>query len=210
MRLKEDLFTGVIPPASKLKVKDLSDRYDVSATSIREALSHLAATGVIDQLPQRGFVAPKIDAANWLDLTRTRQIIEREAFRLAMENGDSKWEDEIVTSYSLLIREIERVCEGKTSTISQFFERHSQFHRALVSACPVQGLKGFIDDVYLRMGIYRRLTFMEGFPKDYLIEEHKNLMQAAMARNIGVALEAMAEHINHNSETLAKVVARYT
>jgi GntR family carbon starvation induced transcriptional regulator len=206
-RLKEDIFAGVIAPAAKLKVKDLAARYGVGATPIREALSHLAATGVVSQHAQRGFRVPRLDAESWLDLMRTRQIVECEAVRLAVENGDAAWEDAIVSSYSLLVREIERMYERETLTIARYWERHNQFHRALVSACPVGGLKGFVDDVYLRMGIYRRLTYTEGFPKDYVIEQHKTLMTIALTRDIDAMLTAMTDHIRGNSAILVKILA---
>jgi DNA-binding GntR family transcriptional regulator len=205
-RLKEDIFAGVIPPAAKLKVKDLSARYGVGATPIREALSHLAATGVISQHAQRGFRVPKLDTERWLDLMKTRQIVECEAFRLAVENGDSAWEDAVVSSYSVLVREIERMYERETLTIAPYWERHNQFHRALVSACPVRGLKGVVDDLYLRMAIYRRLTYTEGFPKNYVIEQHKTLMDAALARDIDAAITAMTDHIRGNSAILVKIL----
>lgn len=205
-RLKEDIFAGVLPPAAKLKVKDLSARYGVGATPIREALSHLAATGIINQHAQRGFRVPQLDVERCLDLMRTRQVVECEAFRLAVENGDSAWEDAIVSSYSLLIREIERMYERETLTIAQYWERHNQFHRALVSACPIGGLKGFVDDLYLRMAMYRRLTYTEGFPKDYVIEQHKTLMNVALARDIDAAMAAMRDHISGNSAILVKIL----
>ena len=205
-QLKEDIFAGVIPPAAKLKVEDLSARYGVGTAPIREALSHLAATGVINQHAQRGFRVPKLDAESWLDLMRTRKIVECEAFRLAVENGDSAWEDAIVSSYSLLVRQIERMYARETLTIAPYWERHNQFHRALISACPVGGLKGFVDDVYLRMGIYRRLTYTEGFPKDYVIEQHKALMKAALTRDIDAPVTAMTGHISGNSAILVKIL----
>jgi DNA-binding GntR family transcriptional regulator len=139
---------------------------------------------------------------------RTRQIVECEAVRLAVENGDSAWEDAVVSSYSLLIREIERMYERETLTIARYWERHNLFHRALVSACPIAGLKGFVDDVYLRMAIYRRLTYTEGFPKDYVIKQHKTLMNAALSRDVDATVTAMTDHINGNSAILVKILTQ--
>jgi GntR family transcriptional regulator, carbon starvation induced regulator len=208
MRLKEDIFSGALPPAAKLKVKDLAERYGIGATPIREALSHLAATGVINQHSQRGFRVPKLDAERCLDLMKTRQVVECEAFRLAVQNGDAAWEDAIVSNYSLLIREIDRVYARKSPTIARYEERHSEFHRALISACPINGLKGFVDDVYLRLGIYRRLTYTEGFPKDYVVKQHRKLMNAALRRDVDAAVAAMTDHISRNSAILRKIISR--
>lgn len=207
VRLKDDIFSGAVPPASKLKVKELSARYGVGATPIREALSHLAATGIVQQHAQRGFRVPRLDVASCLDLMKTREFLECETFRLSVENGTAEWEDSVVSSYSLLIREIERMYERETLTIAQYWERHTQFHQALLSACPVNGLKGFVEDVYLRMAIYRRLTYTEGFPKDYVIEQHKSLMEVALSRNLDRALYAMRAHIESNSAILVKILA---
>lgn len=205
-QLKRDIFTGELPPAAKLKVKDLAARYDVGATSIREALSHLAAAGIINQHPQRGFRVPKLDAESCLDLMKTREIVEVEAFRLSLEYADTAWEDAIVSSYSLLLKEIERIYDRQTPTIASYFERHNQFHRALLSACPVRLLLVFVDSVYQRLAMYRRITYTDGFPKEYVIEQHHGLMQAALNREPDVAIAAMREHIRANSQIVTSLL----
>lgn len=206
-QLKQDIFTGALPPTTKLKVKDLADRYGVGPTSIREAMSYLAATGVINHHAQRGFRVPQMTWQRYLDLMGTRSILECEAFKLAVQNGNSAWEDGIVSSCSLLMREIERIYRREVPTIDSYWERHTQFHRALLSACPLEGLKGFVDDVHLRLRMFRRLTYTDGFPKEFVVEEHRKLMDVALSRDVDAAVIVMREHIGKNTDAMKDTLA---
>jgi GntR family transcriptional regulator, carbon starvation induced regulator len=205
-QLKQDIFTGALPPSAKLKVKELADRYGVGPTSIREAMSHLAATGVINHHAQRGFRVPPMTLKRYIDLMETRRIVECEAFKLAVQNGNSAWEDGIVSSYSLLMREIERIYNREVPTIDSYWERHAQFHRALWSACPLESLKGFVDDVHLRLRMFRRLTYTDGIQKEFVVEEHRKLMEVALSRDIDSAIVAMRQHIGKNTEVMKGIL----
>ena len=45
--IRADIVSGVLPPGSRLAVERLKDRYDVGASTIREALSLLSADALV-------------------------------------------------------------------------------------------------------------------------------------------------------------------
>lgn len=205
--IRAEMLEGRIPPKSKLKVQYLSKQYGVGTTPLREALTQLAASGLVIQHGQRGFYVPELSEAGWMDLIRTRSIIETEALRLAILNADAAWEDRMVSSFHLFTLEIERLFEGKASSIQKYWQRHAEFHHALIDACPLENLKSLLEVVYTRMIPYRRLTLTHEYSKAELIDSHSRLLDQVLARS-PKATDTMKEHIEANAEIISKVLAQ--
>ena len=70
----------------------------IGATPLREALSRLAARGLVDAIGMRGFRVKAISYEDLADIVRIRTTIEREALRLSMANGGGEWEAGVVAS----------------------------------------------------------------------------------------------------------------
>jgi DNA-binding GntR family transcriptional regulator len=52
--LEDEIVSGAIPPGTVLRQEQLSERFDVSRTPVREALRRLAALGLVTFIPNRG------------------------------------------------------------------------------------------------------------------------------------------------------------
>ncbi len=60
-RIREDIIEGRIAADSRLKVRDLAARYDVSTNPVREALQQLRGEGFVVISPNRGARVRTID-----------------------------------------------------------------------------------------------------------------------------------------------------
>ena len=54
-RLHEDILTSKFPPKHKLRVKQLSEDYNIGIIPIREALSKLESVELVSHVGQTGF-----------------------------------------------------------------------------------------------------------------------------------------------------------
>src|SRR5205823_12597251 len=54
LALEDDIVSGRIEAGSVLRQEQLSERFEVSRTPVREALRRLAATGLVSFVPNRG------------------------------------------------------------------------------------------------------------------------------------------------------------
>jgi len=200
--LRRDIVSGALKPDSKLKLRVLKERYGIGGSPMREALAQLTAQGLVRQLSQKGFRVPPLSAADLLDITRSRQLVEGEAVRLAIAHGDAAWEDEIVTSFHLLERVFLRIRRGKLPEVEEFETRHHRFHRALIAACPLRAIVEFCEQLYVQATRYRVLMRRYAFTAESLVEEHRILMRVVLDRRKSEAAEALRAHIGITADVL--------
>jgi DNA-binding GntR family transcriptional regulator len=201
--LRRDIVSGALKPDSKLKLRVLKERYGIGASPMREALAQLAAQGLVHQLSQKGFRVPPLSAAHLADVTRSRQLVEIEAVKLAIAHGDAAWEDEIVASFHLLERMFHRLRHATARPdVNEFESRHQRFHRALIAACPLRALKEFCDRLYMQATRYRLLLRRYAFTRDVVMAEHRILMRAVLSRNKAEAAKALKAHIGITADVL--------
>ncbi len=198
-RLRRDIVASTFPPSSRLQLRDLTTRYGVGATPLREALARLAAEGFVTLEGQKGFSVPPATRAHLLDVTLSRQVAEPEALRSAMSEGDAAWEDEIVASLALLRRELERRAPESEAWLDGYEARHHRFHRALVAGCPLPSLKRFCDDLYMQKTRYRRLMGTAQTDWSRVLPVHEGLAELTLER-APEAADALRAHIGTTAE----------
>src|SRR5664279_3413110 len=106
--VEHDIIAGHLAPGARLGIVDLVHRYEIGATPLREGLSRLVSRGLIVGIGQRGFRVADVSREDLADITRMRTVVEMEALRLAIRNGDDAWEAGIVSALHQMRRHIER------------------------------------------------------------------------------------------------------
>jgi DNA-binding GntR family transcriptional regulator len=198
-RLRRDIVAGSLPPEARLRLRDLAAKYGLGATPLREALARLAAEGLVVLEGQKGFSVPPVTRAHLHDITRSRQIAEAEALRLAMAEGGPAWEDGIVAALSLLRHEIGRRDPASEDWLDRYEARHHRFHAALIAGCPLPSLKRFCDDLYVQKTRYRRVIKSAVHDWHMMLAEHERLAELTLARDAAAA-EALVVHIGRTAQ----------
>src|SRR6184192_525015 len=83
--LRSELLDGVLAPGQKLRMVGLADRFRVSQSVVREALTRLAEQGLAVATPQRGFRVRELSVQDITDLTEARVEIESLTMRMSIE-----------------------------------------------------------------------------------------------------------------------------
>ncbi len=200
--LRRDIVSGALEPDSKLKMRVLKARYGIGSSPMREALAQLTGQGLVRQSSQKGFRVPPLSAAHLADITRSRQLVEAEAVKLAIAHGNAAWEDEIVTSFHLLERMFMRQRGTQKPDVHEFEARHHRFHRSLIAACPLTEVRAFCDKLYLQATRYRLLLRRYAFTREVVVAEHRILMEAVLGRNKLIAARALKDHIGLTADVL--------
>lgn len=193
--IERDILAGQLMPGARLAIADLALRYELSATPLREGLSRLVSRGLIVAIGQRGFHVASVSHEDLLDITRMRVIIEVEALRLSMENGNDAWEANIVAALHRLRRYIERVGVRFREGAEDFDGLHKSFHTSLLEGCGSARLLSAHSDLYDQAYRYRRVM-MRGFDSgEKFVEAHQRLAERAIARDLGATQAMLAEHL---------------
>ncbi|SIQ10522.1 transcriptional regulator, GntR family [Rhizobium sp. RU35A] len=87
IELRERILSGELQGGTRLFEVPLAELLEISRTPVREALSRLAEEGLLDRLPNGGFVVRRFGLADVVDSIEVRGVMEGMAARLAAERG---------------------------------------------------------------------------------------------------------------------------
>ncbi len=195
-RLRSDILEGRLMPGAKLKVQEIAAGYGVGASPIREALSSLAAEGLVERHDQRGFRAAPATMTEFEELLRARCWLEEACLRQSILAGGKEWEEKLVLANYRLS------CMADTPLSQQpgGEEVHNMFHDALLGACPSPTLVGFCEVLRDRQRRYRKLARSLAYPLRNTKVEHNAIAQAALARDVDNACRLLTEHYGITSK----------
>lgn len=205
--LRNDILEGEIEPEAKLSIAVLAERYGSSSAPVREALSRLAAEGLVTRRGQRGYWAAPISSAEFIEVSRLREMLEVDAFRQSVELGDLDWEAEIAGARHRELAVRSRAGLSETEQAVARTRENRRFHMALISACPSKWQLRFISTLYDQSERFRRLALNaqteNSQPK---VDEHQQIMNSAFKRDVKTACELLRLHIRHSNEEVIKAL----
>ena len=203
-RLRADLLACRLKPGARLKISELCQVLALNLSAVREALSRLTSEGLVIAEPQRGFRVAPISADELRDLTAVRAEIEGMCLFRALQAGDVGWEADLVAAFHRLSRTPERE-PGDTERMSEAWsDAHGAFHDALVAACDSPWLLRLRATLYAQSERYRRLSVPLAEGQRDLGREHRELMDAALARDAPQTTELLSRHIQLTTCVLLK------
>ena len=200
--LRADLLACRLRPGDRLKISDLCQRLGANLSAVREALARLTADGLVEAEPQRGFRVAPISQADLRDLTAVRIDIEAMCLRRAIAVGDLAWEAQVVAAFHRMTHLPERDPADPVRINEAWAQEHANFHEALVAACDSPWLLRMRALLYAQSERYRRLSApLGGVPRD-LDHEHRDIMNATLARSADLAAALMGEHLRLTTKLL--------
>lgn len=200
-KIKQDLADGTFPSGDKLKISKLKEDYDVSLTPLREALSQLAAQGLLDQENNKGFSVPKLSYADILDIKQTRILVETAALELSLKQGDMEWEASLVAAHYKLER-----LSLSLKDLEAWSQAHEEFHSILLSGSDSKYLIEFSARLNLALDKYRSIAEPNPDIRQQLDNQHGELLQLALERNIDKAVEILTSHIELSCQSAIELL----
>lgn len=200
--LRREILEGTFEPGTKLRTEELRARYNISGSTMREALTRLLGEALVTTEGQRGFSVAPASLEDFEDLTQVRKLIETEALRQSIAHGDEAWEGSVVAAFYRLSKVEQRLAENGRSAIGEYEERNRDFHSALIAACPSRWLHYIVGLLFQQSERYRRMALAKRPIARDLHAEHKAIFDAAMARDTDLACRMMADHIERTLTAL--------
>lgn len=198
--LRSDILNGVVVPGTRLRIADLTEQYGCSMTVVREGLTRLSAEGLVHAEPQHGFRVTPISLDDLDDLTEARCEIESLVLRSSVEHGDLDWEHAATAAFDQLSSipmtdDDARFSEAWTAA-------HRNFHDVLAGACPNNRLRGIATSLRDSAELYRRWSYRGHSTDRDVAAEHRQLFDAALARDATGAAELLRHHLRETARSL--------
>lgn len=192
-RIRSDIIFGVLKPGQKLKLDALRTDYDASISTLREILNRLSSEGLVVAEGQRGFEVAPVSIENLQEVAELRLLLETHALKQSFAAGGVDWEGDVVASHHKLASLERRMADGDQSQTETWKRYDWEFHQSLISACGSQVLMethAGIFDKYLR---YQMIAL--SFRGDIAAQEHQELLDAALNRDVEAAIAILERHV---------------
>jgi DNA-binding GntR family transcriptional regulator len=214
LTLEDEIVSGAIPPGSVLRQEQLSDRFEVSRTPIREALNRLEALGLVSIEPNRSVRVRTLSRGDLREAFLVRAELEGLAAELAaprMTDADLDLLDQAEHRFSELtarLRAAVRQGNDDTTLAVEWMAANHAFHDVIYEASghpyiarmaksarrtlAGQGswvARGELDDLYARNDA-----------------QHRALRGALAARSASGARALAHEHVLSSGELLEAIL----
>jgi len=216
--LRDRLLAGSLKPGDRLmSERDLASRLGVSRPLVREALRALSMLGIVEIRDRVGTIVtrPDVSVLNDFftfalaqqadmpdDVMQARVAIECQAIRLACERaGIADFE----RLQAALAKIAETIDEADAGGIADF-----EFHRTIVLASHSETLAVLHNAMagLLTHAHRNRRELVQAFPsmKTYLIDDHKRIFEAIVARDPARADATLRKHFEIGNEYRRRAV----
>jgi DNA-binding GntR family transcriptional regulator len=204
--LRHDIISGALMPGGALRLPDLTERYGMGSSPLREALNRLQAERLVTAEALRGFRVAPLSLDELHDAVSLRILVETKALRSSIALGDDTWAAGIVSSLYALNLQATRT--GQEADIWALEARHHVFHTSLLSACNSPWTMETVERLYAATERYRiPVLLATGLPTGRNVqEEHSAIAQAALDRDADTAARLLEQHYQRTVDDLTQVI----
>ncbi|MFM0207690.1 GntR family transcriptional regulator [Paraburkholderia sediminicola] len=200
-RMAQDIFSGVLPPGTKIVEVDLAARYEVSRATLRETIARLEERRLVLRTPHAGVRVAQLSRKEVLEMFVVREALEGMACRLAALNATeaqiealrqhAEFEEAGMRAYSEL--------DDKTHSVELANEVNpaygqKDFHVMIANFSGIALLETLIQSDINRLTRLYRFKDLEGRGRRALIE-HNRIVEAIAERDADMAELAGRRHI---------------
>jgi GntR family carbon starvation induced transcriptional regulator len=190
-QLRADILHCRLAPGSRLRFKELRQRYGTGLSPLREALMRLVAEGLANLEDHKGFQVAPVSQDEMVDIATTLFELEAVAIRKAIELGDDRWEANIIARFHELSK---RPIVSGMALDQEWEARNVAFHESLYAACGSPNLIAFCRKLSDRFSRYRRLWARHADLSRDVAQEHKQIMDAVVNRQAANAIDLLYRH----------------
>lgn len=186
--LRGRILRGELPPGARLSEGDVAGSYRVSRQPVREAFIRLAEESLVEIRPQRGTFVSRIRIDAVTAARFVREAVEADIVRIvARERSDA-----VVHALERLLEAQRRETEGPDTR--PFLALDEQFHRRLAEAANQDAAWDVLQPLKTQMDRMRYLNARH-FPREQLIVQHSDVVEAIRKRDADTAEAAMRGHL---------------
>lgn len=199
--LRQRIVEGEIATGVKLSEPELAKYYEISRSTLRDALSRIESCGLVERKANIGYRVVTLSTKKLLEIFLVRESLEGMACRLAAQNMSSI---EIDNLKSLLDQHQQNESLQKGQAYIQK-EGDLDFHYQIVMGCG-NGLliRLLCEELYYLVRMYRYQFGMPSPRAKRAFSEHHNIIQAIEDQDGELAEILMRRHIAASRKNVDK------
>ncbi|MFA6264176.1 MAG: GntR family transcriptional regulator [Pseudolabrys sp.] len=210
-RLREAILGGEIGTGVRLNEVRLSQTMEVSRTPVRAALQALAGEGLLDYVPNRGFLVRTFPLSEIVDAYDIRAQLEGLATRFAAERGLSVQDRDVIEQAlsdgdALLDKGV-----FETGDMSRYRIINGNFHDTILGAAKNRMLGEMIRICHhVPVSSNRNIVAFEHRNVRRRHDDHHRIYEAILSREPHRAEALMREHVAGIKSLLVNTLKRQT
>jgi DNA-binding GntR family transcriptional regulator len=169
--LREDLLSGKLVPEQVLNINDLSEKYNVSQTPIREALNNLESMGLVERINHKCIKVAKFLSDEVHEIYYMRAALSGLSAKLSARNMNLEEKQRLLD----IVKESAKILNDKDA--DAFLNYNREFHNSMAKYIKTPLIKNINEQFYIITVRYRVLG-LEVRIKEQLLQEHELIAKA--------------------------------
>ncbi|MBX9591137.1 MAG: GntR family transcriptional regulator [Hyphomonadaceae bacterium] len=185
----------------RLDERDLSQRFGVSRTPLREALAQLDQEGLVKIVARRGIFIVRKTKAEVLDMITVWAALESMAARLATKHASA---EDLAGLHTL----VDQFSQDKVAAkMGEYSDANIKFHQAIIGLGKNSLITDITDTLFFHVRAIRQRTIFEQDRAKRSVIDHKDIVAALEARDTERAERLVREHTLRLREHVERFVA---
>jgi DNA-binding GntR family transcriptional regulator len=200
-RLEEEINGGQLLPGDALDERELAARFGVSRTPIREAVSQLAAQGLVTSLPRQGVYVARMSIQELLALFELLAELEGICAKYGARRMTDAQRARLVAVHQKSTQHVE------AEDARGYSQSNVDFHELLYMGCHNVFLAQQLRAIRRRTQMYRQNSFLQPGRMRISSEDHQRVLDAILRGDAEEAQQQMIEHISVGGKGFAEFVS---
>lgn len=197
--IKAEIDSGALPPGCKLEERQLSEKFNVSKTPVREALIQLASRGLVELRQRRGATVSVLSAEQIVSMFEVMTELEGMAARLAATRMLKELQAQLV--------DIHELSESALHNAELYDTLNQDLHEIIYRGAQNTYLEQSIKETRARLRVYRRYPFQKPGRIQQSYQDHCTIVSAITRGDGHAADQAMRDHLTTGGRVFADLVA---
>nr|WP_281410124.1 GntR family transcriptional regulator [Phyllobacterium myrsinacearum] len=202
--LKNAILKMDLEPGRLISETEVGARFGASRTPVREAFAQLRDADLITTRPSRGTFVTKLNLKRFLEAHFIREAIEIANVTKLCDVGLAP---EFEQQLSELIVRQQAMVDQNTDLAFQALD--DQFHLTLARATGFERVAGLLEREKMPLDRLRVLSLRSTDHQLVLIEEHKQMLDTIIRRDISAAIEATRVHLASVLNALSSLAKKH-
>lgn len=188
-QIRDEILSRSIKPGSRITVKEIADRYNVSAMPVREAFNMLCGEQFLELNPYKGATVMAVTPELMAQLNDMQGALESLLVELCMQKG---YPDELLDQLEAINQELANLDEQGIR--ERRIELNTQFHSLEYSLCKEHMAYALFQKNLNQLHAIRRYQVMKSDRVKETVEEHRMIIRALKRKDVSSAVALTRMH----------------